>query len=115
MHSEFEMSMMGELNFFLRLQNKQSKEGIFINQSKYIKDLLKRFKLNNVKSMRTPMSSIVKIDKNESRKVVDIIKYRGIIGSLLYLMASRLDIIYSVCLCARFQANVKESQLNAIK
>ena len=77
MHSEFEISVMGELNFFLGLQIKQSKEGIFINQSRYIKDLLKRFELENAKSMRTPMSSTIKLDKDESGKAVDITKYRG--------------------------------------
>ena len=65
MHSEFEMSMMGELNFFLGLQIKQSKEGNFINQSKYIKDLLKRFELGNAKPIKTPMSSTMKLDKDE--------------------------------------------------
>ena len=85
MHNEFEMSMMGELNFFLGLQIKQTKEGIFINQAKYIKDLLKRFELENAKSAKTPMSSTIKLDKDENGKEVDITKYRGMIGSLLYL------------------------------
>ena len=115
MHNEFEMSMIEELKFFLGLQIKQSKEGIFINQSKYIKDLLKRFELENTKSMRTPMSSTIKLDKDKSGKMIDITKYRGMIRTLLYLMASRPDIMFSICLCARFQSNPKESQLNAIK
>ena len=58
MHSEFEMSMMGELNFFLGLQIKQLKEGTFINQAKYIRDLLKRFDIEEAKTMKTPMSSL---------------------------------------------------------
>ena len=115
MHSDFEMSMMGELNFFLGLQIKQSKEGMSINQSKYIKDLLKRFELENAKSMRTLISSTIKLDKYESGKAVDITKYRGIIGSLLYLTASRPDIMFSVRLCARFKSNPKESHLNDIE
>ncbi|RVW50068.1 hypothetical protein CK203_104087 [Vitis vinifera] len=65
MHSEFEMSMMGELNFFLGLQIKQLKEGIFINQTKYIRDLLKRFNMEKAKIMKTPMSSSIKLDKDE--------------------------------------------------
>ncbi|RVW79053.1 hypothetical protein CK203_048166 [Vitis vinifera] len=65
MHSEFEMSMMGELNFFLGLQIKQLKEGTFINQANYIGDLLKRFNMEEAKTMKTPMSSSIKLDKDE--------------------------------------------------
>ena len=115
MHSEFEMSMMGELNYFLGLQIKQTKEGIFINQAKYVKDLLKKFDFEGMKPLSTPMSSSIKIDEDENGKAVDITKYRGMIGSLLYLTASRPDIMYSVCLCARYQSNPKESHLNAVK
>ena len=115
MHSEFEMSMMGELNYFLGLQIKQTKEGIFINQAKYVKDLLKKFDFEGMKPLSTPMSSSIKIDKDENGKAVDITKYRGMIGSLLYLTANRPDIMYSVCLCARYQSNPKESHLNAVK
>ena len=109
------MNMTRELNFVFGLQIKQSKEGMFINESKYIKDLLKRFDLENAKSMRTLMSSTFKLDKDESGKVVDITKDRGMIKSLLYLTASRPDIMFSVCLCARFQSNPKESHLNVVK
>ena len=115
MHSEFEMSMMGELNFFLGLQIKQLKEGTFINQAKYIRDLLKKFNLEEVKAKNTPMGSFIKLDMDEKGKSIDQTKYRGMIGSLLYLTASRPDIMYSVCLCARFQACPKESHLNAVK
>ena len=113
MHSEFEMSMMGELNFFLSLQIKQLKEGTFINQAKYIRDLLKKFNLEEVKVKNTPMGSSIKLDMDEKGKSVNQTKYRGMIGSLLYLTTSRPDIMYSVCLCARFQACPKESHLNA--
>jgi hypothetical protein len=102
MQKEFEMSMMGELNFFLGLQIKQTKNGIFINQSKYIKDLLKKFGFEKSKIYATPMSPSIKLDKDENGKNVDIKQYRGMIGSLLYLTASRPDIMFSVCLCARF-------------
>ncbi|RVW82058.1 Retrovirus-related Pol polyprotein from transposon RE1 [Vitis vinifera] len=94
MHSEFEMSMMGELNFFLGLQIKQLKEGTFINQAKYIRDLLKRFNMEEAKTMKTPMSSSIKLDKDEKGKSIDSTMYRGMIGSLLYLTTSRPDIIY---------------------
>ncbi|RVW51241.1 hypothetical protein CK203_111836 [Vitis vinifera] len=80
MHSEFEMSMMGELNFFLGLQIKQLKEGTFINQAKYIRDLLKRFNMEEAKTMKTPMSSSIKLDKDEKGKSIDSTMYRGMIG-----------------------------------
>ncbi|GJS43957.1 retrovirus-related pol polyprotein from transposon TNT 1-94 [Tanacetum coccineum] len=85
MHDEFEMSMMGELNLFLRLQIKQMEDGIFFNQSKYIKEMLKKFGLEDSKPMKTPISSDTKLMNDEDTK------YRGMIGSLLYLTASRLD------------------------
>ncbi|RVW25274.1 Retrovirus-related Pol polyprotein from transposon RE1 [Vitis vinifera] len=113
--SGFEMSMMGELIFFLGLQIKQLKEGTLINQAKYIRDLLKRFNMEETKTMKTPMSSSIKLDMDEKGKPVNSTMYRGMIGSLLYLTASRLDIMYSVCLCARFQSCPKESHLSAVK
>ncbi|GJU40785.1 copia protein [Tanacetum coccineum] len=113
MHDEFEMSMMRKLNFFLRLQIKQVKDGIFFNQSKYIKEMLKKFRLEDSKPMKTPMSSDTKLMKDEECESVDSTKYRGMIGSLLYLTASRPDIMFSVCLCARFQEAPKTSHLEA--
>ncbi|GKV13735.1 hypothetical protein SLEP1_g24719 [Rubroshorea leprosula] len=65
MQGEFEMSMMGELNFFLGLQIKQSKEGIFINQSKYTKEMLKKFGMETCKPIATPMSTSINLDKDE--------------------------------------------------
>ena len=115
MHSEFEISMMGELNFFPGLQIKQLKESTFINQAKYIRDLLKKYNLEDVKEKSTPMGSSIKLDMYETGKPVDQTKYRGMIGSLLYLISSRPNIMYSVCLYARFQACPKESHLNAVK
>ena len=115
MHQEFDMSLMGELQYFLGLQINQSAAGIFIHQSKYIRDLLKRFDLKNVTPKATPMSVTTKLTKDEGGKSVDITKYRGMIGSLLYLTASRPDIMFSVYMCARFQAMPKESHLNAVK
>ncbi|GJS04675.1 retrovirus-related pol polyprotein from transposon TNT 1-94 [Tanacetum coccineum] len=114
-HDEFEMSMMGELNIFLVLQIKQTEDGIFFNQSKYIKEMLKKFGLEDSKPMKTPMSLDTKLMKDEECESVDSTKYRGMIGSLLYLMASRSDIMFSVCLCARFQEDPKTSHLEAVK
>nr|GEV28082.1 retrovirus-related Pol polyprotein from transposon TNT 1-94 [Tanacetum cinerariifolium] len=98
MHDEFEMSMMGELKFFLGLQIKQMKDDIFFNQSKYIKEMLKKFGLEDSKPMKTPMSSDTKLTKDEECESLDSTKYRGMIGSLLYLMANRPNIMFSVCL-----------------
>ncbi|GJU27835.1 retrovirus-related pol polyprotein from transposon TNT 1-94 [Tanacetum coccineum] len=115
MHDEFEMSMMGELNFFLGLQIKQMEDGIFFNQSKYIKEMLKKFGLEDSKPTKTPMSTEIKLTKDDEADSVDSSKYQGMIGSLLYLTASRPDIMFSVCLCARFQENPKTTHLEAVK
>ncbi|GKE00603.1 retrovirus-related pol polyprotein from transposon TNT 1-94 [Tanacetum coccineum] len=83
MHYEFEMSMMGELNFFLSLQIKQKEDGIFFNQSKFIKEMLKKFGLEDSKPTKTPMSTEIKLTKDDEADSVDSTKYRGMIGSLL--------------------------------
>ncbi|GKC86616.1 retrovirus-related pol polyprotein from transposon TNT 1-94 [Tanacetum coccineum] len=98
MHDEFEMSMMGELNFFLGLQIKQLEDGIFFNQSKYVKEMLKKFGLEDSKPIKTPMSSKTKLICDEDGEPINDTKYRGMIDSLLYLTASRSDIMFSVCL-----------------
>ena len=115
MQSEFEMSVMDELNFFLGLQIKQTKNGIFISQSKYCKELIHRFGMENAKHMATPISTTRYLDKDETNKTIEIKQYRGMIWSLLYLSASRSDIMFSVGMCARFQSNPKQSHLSAIK
>ncbi|GJR92235.1 retrovirus-related pol polyprotein from transposon TNT 1-94 [Tanacetum coccineum] len=115
MHDEFEMSMMGELNFFLGLQIKQLEGVIFFNQSKYVKEMLKKFGLEDSKPIKTPMSFETKLTRDEDGEPTDDTKYRGMIGSLLYLMASRQDIMFSVRLCAHFQEASKNSHLEAIK
>ena len=96
------MSMIGELNFFLGLQFKQSREGTFINQTKYTNELLKWFGMMGAKALTTPMSISIKLDKDENEKNMNEKLYRGMIGSLLYLTASKPDIMFSVCICARF-------------
>ena len=115
MSREFEMSMIGEVNFFLGLQIKQLKDGTFVSQTKYIKDLLKRFGLEDAKPIKTPMATNGHLDLDEGGKPVDLKLYRSMIGSLLYLTASRPDIMFSVCMCARFQAAPKECHLVAVK
>jgi len=106
---------MGELSYFLGLQIKQPSNGIFINQEKYCENLIKRFGLQNTSGKPTPMSTTTHLEKDENGKSVDQKLYRSMIGSLLYLTASRPDIMMSVCLCARFQADPKESHLRAVK
>nr|GEV82052.1 retrovirus-related Pol polyprotein from transposon TNT 1-94 [Tanacetum cinerariifolium] len=115
MHDEFEMSMMGELNFFLGLQIKQMEDGILFNQLKYIKEMLKKFRLEDSKPIKTPMSSDTKLMKDKECESVDSTKYRGMIDSLLYLTASRPEIMFSVCVCAHFQEAPKTSHLEAVK
>ncbi|KAI3667036.1 hypothetical protein L6452_42078 [Arctium lappa] len=115
MTSRFQMSMMGEINFFLDLQVKQLPDGIFINQSNYIFDILKKFKMDKSTSIGTPMAHGAKLGLDPDGKAVDQKKYRGMIGSLMYLTTSRPDIMFSTCLCARFQAKPKESHLLAVK
>ncbi|XP_041003920.1 uncharacterized mitochondrial protein AtMg00810-like [Juglans microcarpa x Juglans regia] len=115
MKYEFEMSMIGELNFILGIQVKQTNEGIFISQSKYAKDFVKKFGMEGKTHARTPMSTSIKIRTNPTGKNIDPTLYRNMIGSLLYITASRPDITFSVGVCARFHANPKESHLTAVK
>jgi hypothetical protein len=115
MSREFEMSMIGELSFFLGLQIKQLKEGTFVCQSKYVRDILKKFGMEDEKPIKTPMATNGYLDLDEGGKPVDLKLYRSTIGSLLYLTASRPDIMFSVCMCARFQAAPKECHLTAVK
>ena len=96
MTKRFEMSMMGELKFFLGFQIKQMKEGTFICQIKYTHDMLKKFDMADAKLIKTPMTVNGHLGLNEDGKSVDQKVYRSMIGSLLYLCASRPDIMLSV-------------------
>jgi Reverse transcriptase (RNA-dependent DNA polymerase) len=115
MQAQYKMSMMGELTYFLGLQVKQSEKGIFISQGKYVREMLSKFNLTTCSAMKTPMAPPLKLDKDSAGIPVDVTLYRGMIGSLLYLTASRPDIMYATCLCARYQAEPKESHLKAVK
>jgi hypothetical protein len=95
MSREFEMSMMGELQFFLWLQIKQSKEGTFVHQAKYTKDIVTKFKMEDSKAMTTPMSTTIALDADGEGEHVDQKEYRSMIWSLLYLTAMRPDIQFS--------------------
>ncbi|GKB91779.1 putative ribonuclease H-like domain-containing protein [Tanacetum coccineum] len=94
MHKKFQMSSMGELTFFLGLQVKQKKDGIFISQDKYVTKILKKFGFTDVKTASTPMETQKALLKDEHGEEVDVHLYRSMIGSLMYLTSSRPDIIY---------------------
>ncbi|GJV58940.1 putative reverse transcriptase domain-containing protein [Tanacetum coccineum] len=115
MHKKFQMSSMGKLTFFLGLQVQQKKDGIFIRQDKYVADILKKFDFTTVKTASTPMEPNKALIKDEEADSVDVHLYRSMIGSLMYLTASRPDIVFVVCACARFQVTPKMSHLHAIK
>jgi hypothetical protein len=115
MSREFEMSMMGELQFFLRLKIKQSKEGTFVHQAKYTKDIVRNLKMEDSKAMATPMSTTTTLNVDEEGEHVDYKEYQSMIGSLLYLTATRPDIQFSVCLYAHFQASSRTSHRQAVK
>jgi hypothetical protein len=102
MTDKFEMSMMGVLTFFLGFQIKQAKERTFISQTKYTREILKKFGIDKVKSSKTPMGTNGHLDVDLGGTSVDQNVYRSMIGSLLYLCASKPDIMFSVCMYARF-------------
>jgi hypothetical protein len=112
---EFEMSMIDELSFFLGLQVKQTKYGTFICQSKYVNDLLKRFDIDNLKPIKTPMAINAYLELDGGGNSLHLKLYRFMIGSLLYLTASRPDIMLNIYMCARFQASSKECHMMVIK
>ncbi|GJU61932.1 putative ribonuclease H-like domain-containing protein [Tanacetum coccineum] len=109
------MSSMGELTFFLGLQVKQKKDGIFISQDKYVAKILKKFRFTEVKTASTPMETQKPLLKDKDGEEVDVHMYRSMIGSLMYLTSSRPDIMFAVCACARYQVNPKVLHLHAVK
>jgi hypothetical protein len=102
MESEFQMFMMGELTFFLGIQVKQMKQGTFVHQAKYTKDLMKNFNMVELKPVSTLMSSAASLGPDEDGEAVDQREYRSMIGSLLYLTVTSPDIQFAVGLCPRF-------------
>jgi len=115
METEFEMSVMGELKFFLRLQIMQTPNGIYIRQTKYVKDLLKKFNMNDAKEMKTTMHPTTYLGLDEESIKVNETQCREMIESLFYLPASKPDIMFSVCLCSRFQQEQREVHLILVK
>ncbi|GJR32404.1 putative ribonuclease H-like domain-containing protein [Tanacetum coccineum] len=115
MKDKFQMSSMGELTFFLGLQVQQKEDGIIISQDKYVAEILKKFNYTDVKSASTPVDLENPLVKDGDVNDVDVHLYRSMIGSLMYLTASRPDIMFPVCACARFQVTPKTSHLLAVK
>nr|GFB04247.1 retrovirus-related Pol polyprotein from transposon TNT 1-94 [Tanacetum cinerariifolium] len=114
MHSKFEMSMMGELKFFLGIQIHQSPRGIFINQAKYAQEIFIKHGMTSCDSIGTPMTT-KHLDADLSGTLVDQTKYQSMVGALMYLTASRPDIVHATCYCARYQAKPTEKHLTAVK
>ncbi|GJV44112.1 putative ribonuclease H-like domain-containing protein [Tanacetum coccineum] len=115
MKGEFEMSAMGEMSFFLGLQVKQLPDGIFISQDKYVKDMLTKFDMESVRTATTPYEAAKTKLKDEADPPVNVHLYRSMIGSLMYLTASRPDIMFAVSACSRHQVTPLTSHLNAVK
>ncbi|GJY51266.1 ribonuclease H-like domain-containing protein [Tanacetum coccineum] len=115
MKSRFQMSSMGELTFFLGLQVKQKEDGIFISHDKYVAEILKKFDFMSVKTASTPNETQKPLVKDKEVADVDVHLYRSMFGSLMYLTASRPDIMFAVCACSRFQVTPKTSHLNVVK
>ncbi|GJS43751.1 retrovirus-related pol polyprotein from transposon TNT 1-94 [Tanacetum coccineum] len=115
MCSKFKMLMMGKISFFLGLQVFQNPRGIFINQSKYALESLKKYGFDSCDPVDTPMVEKSKLDKDKEGKADDPSHYHGIIGTLLYLTASRPDLQFSICMCARYEARPTEKHLHAVK
>ncbi|GKF03466.1 hypothetical protein Tco_0030389 [Tanacetum coccineum] len=105
------MSMMGEMTFFLGLQVNQPPCGIFINQSNYVLEILKKYGMETCDPVGTPMEIKDKLDLDQNGTLVDATKYRSMIGALMYLTSNRPDIVHATCLCARYQAKPTEKHL----
>ena len=115
MQAEFEMSLMGELTYFLGLQVTQMEDSTFLSQSKYAKNIVKKFGMENASHKRTPAPTHLNLSKDTSGTNVDQSLYRSMIGSLLYLTTSRPDIAFAVRACARYQAEPKVSHIYHVK
>ncbi|GJY17060.1 retrovirus-related pol polyprotein from transposon TNT 1-94 [Tanacetum coccineum] len=115
MCSKFKMSMMGKISFFLGLQISQSPRGIFINQSKYALESIKKYDFESCNPVDTTMVEKSKLDEDKEGKAVDLSHYCGMIGTLLYLTASKPDLQFAICMCARYQARPTKKHLNAVK
>eukprot|EP00253_Pinus_taeda_P021192 PITA_21192 len=115
MQKQFEMSLLGELTYFLGLQIQQNEGGIFLSQTKYLKQILKKYGMEYSKLVGTPMVIGCSVSANDESAAVHQPTYRSMIGSLLYLTGTRPNITHAVGIVGRFQANPKETHLQAVK
>nr|GEX95923.1 retrovirus-related Pol polyprotein from transposon TNT 1-94 [Tanacetum cinerariifolium] len=115
MSSKLQMSTMGQMSFFLDLQVSQNPIGIFINQSKYANEILKKFDFHKSDPIETYMVECLKLDEDLSGILVDQTRYRSMIGSLMYFTASRPGMVFAVCMCARYQFKPTKKHLEAVK
>jgi hypothetical protein len=113
MENEFQMSMMEELTFFLGIQVKQTKQGTFVHQVKYTKDMMKKFNIAELKPVSTLMSTGTALDPDEKGEVVDQREYKSMISSLLYLTVTWADIQFTMCMCALFKSSSHSSHQTA--
>eukprot|EP00253_Pinus_taeda_P028288 PITA_28288 len=113
MQKEFEMSLLGELAYFLGLQIQQNEGGIFLSQTKYLKQILKKYGMEDAKPVCTPMVTGCSLSTNDESAAVHQPTYRSMIGSLLYLIGTRPNITHAVGIVGRFQENPKETHLQA--
>ncbi|GJR84815.1 retrovirus-related pol polyprotein from transposon TNT 1-94 [Tanacetum coccineum] len=114
MCSKFKMSMMGKISFFLGLQIFQNPRGIFINQSKYALESLKKYGFDFCDPVDTPMVEKSKLNEDKEGKPINPSHYRGMIGTLLYLTASRPDLQFAICMCAQYQARPKPNSTTCV-
>nr|GEW90119.1 retrovirus-related Pol polyprotein from transposon TNT 1-94 [Tanacetum cinerariifolium] len=113
--SKFQMSMMGQMSFLLGLQVSQNYEGIFINQSKFAFEILKKFRIESCDTVDTPVVDRLKLDEEPLGIPVDKTRFCSMVGSLMYLTASRPDLVFAVRMCARHQTSPTKKHLEAIK
>nr|GEV22196.1 retrovirus-related Pol polyprotein from transposon TNT 1-94 [Tanacetum cinerariifolium] len=111
--SKFKMSMMGKMSFFLGLHISLSPRCIFINQSKYALEIIKKYSMEASNSVDLPMVDRTKLDKDLQGKIVNHTHYRGMVGSLMYLTSSRPDLVFAVCMYARYPTRPTENHLHA--
>ncbi|GJV30905.1 retrovirus-related pol polyprotein from transposon TNT 1-94 [Tanacetum coccineum] len=109
MSSRFQMSMMGQMSFFLGLQVSQNPRGIFVNQSKFTLEILKKFGMDLCNPVNTPMVDRLKLDEDPLGIPVDQTRFRSMVGSLMYLTASRHDLVFAICMCARLSGYTKNA------
>jgi hypothetical protein len=114
-HDRFLMTDMGPLHFFLRLEISQDASSIKLSQAKYARDLLERFYMTNYKSTMTPFLSGVKLEDGGDTPLVDNTLYRQLVGILLYLTHSKLNLSYAVGIVSRFMQEMHELHWKATK